>query len=91
MASAMRSASATLLTGPSDPGMTGIPLRFIASRVAALSWNRASTSDGGPMNTRPCSLQTSEKSALSETKPYPGWIACAPESRAADMIAGMLR
>jgi len=49
--------------------MTGIPICFIAARVAALSWNRARTSGGGPMKTRPCSLQTSEKSAFSDKKP----------------------
>ena len=89
MASAMRSASATLRTAPSDPAMTGTPSCFIARRVVALSWKRARTSGGGPMKVSPCSLQTSEKSAFSERKPYPGWIACAPESSAADMIAGM--
>jgi hypothetical protein len=71
--------------------MTGSPMRFIAARVADLSWNRARTSGGGPMKTRPCSLQTSEKSAFSERNPYPGWIACAPLMSAAEMIAGMFR
>src|SRR5256885_11197143 len=37
-------ASATLRTGPSEPGMTGIPARFISARVCALSWkDRKST------------------------------------------------
>ena len=75
MASAMRRASATLRTGPSEPGMTGIPARFISRRVCDLSWKSRRTSGGGPMNTRPWSLQTSAKSAFSERNPYPGWIA----------------
>jgi len=43
-----------------------------ATRVATLSWNCRRTSGGGPMNTSPCSLQTSAKSAFSDRKPYPG-------------------
>lgn len=31
---------------------------------------------GGPMNLSPCLSQSCAKSALSERKPYPGWIAC---------------
>jgi hypothetical protein len=30
---------------------------------------------GGPMNVSPSALQSCAKSALSERKPYPGWIA----------------
>lgn len=31
---------------------------------------------GGPMNLSPSASQSCAKSALSERKPYPGWIAC---------------
>lgn len=30
---------------------------------------------GGPINVRPVSSQSLAKSALSDKKPYPGWIA----------------
>jgi hypothetical protein len=43
------------------------------------------------MNAIPASEQARAKSAFSERKPYPGWMACAPVDRAASMIAGMLR
>jgi hypothetical protein len=36
----------------------------------------------GPMKTSPAAATASAKSAFSDRKPYPGWIACAPLSRA---------
>ena len=45
----------------------------------------------GPMNVMPHFSQTSAKTGFSERKPYPGWIASASVSSAAEMMAFMFR
>ena len=46
---------------------------------------------GGPIQIKPASFTALAKSARSERKPNPGWMACAPVSRAAAIIASALR
>ena len=43
------------------------------------------------MNTMPCSSQSAANAALSARKPYPGWIASAPDSRATSRIRATFR
>jgi hypothetical protein len=43
----------------------------------------------GPMNFIPTRSQISANRAFSARNPYPGWIASAPVSSAAEMIAGI--
>jgi hypothetical protein len=45
----------------------------------------------GPTNTNPLCTTRSAKSAFSERKPQPGWIASASVTSAALMMAGILR
>jgi len=43
------------------------------------------------MNTSPESTHARANAAFSARKPYPGWTASAPLTRAAEMTFGMLR
>ena len=63
----------------------------IACLALTLSPIRRMFSGRGPMNTNPERSTFSAKSAFSDRKPYPGWIASASVTSAALMIAGMLR
>ena len=48
-------------------------------------------SAGGPTNLTPASAQASAKSAFSLRKPYPGWMASAPDLPAASTILSVLK
>ena len=51
----------------------------------------AISSELGPMKAISCSSTIRAKFAFSERKPYPGWIASASVTVAAERMAGMLR
>lgn len=91
MCSASSAAAAASSTTPALPGTNGTPASPANTRAWALSFIRAMDSGGGPTKTIPASVQARAKSALSETKPYPGWMASAPVSRAAESRASVLR
>ena len=76
---------------PSVPGTTGSPAFFIATLAFTLSPSSRIVSALGPMNTKPLCSTRSAKSAFSERKPHPGWMASASVTSAALMMAGMLR
>ena len=61
------------------------------ARALALSPMRAMFCGRGPMNTRPCSSHISANSAFSLKNPYPGWIASAPVTNAAESRLRTLR
>ena len=63
----------------------------MACLALTLSPIRRMVSGRGPMNTKPLFSTRSAKSAFSDRKPYPGWIASASVTSAALMIAGILR
>ena len=67
---------------PVTEAITGIDLVREQIRIAA---------GGGPMKVSPASATASAKSAFSERKPKPGWIAVAPVVCAAAMIASAFR
>lgn len=46
---------------------------------------------GGPIQIRPASMTAWANSAFSERKPYPGWMASAPDSAAALRTLDMSR
>ncbi len=46
---------------------------------------------GGPIQTSPASSQARANAAFSARKPYPGWIASAPLTRAASITRPMSR
>jgi hypothetical protein len=48
-------------------------------------------SGGGPMKTIPASAQARAKGAFSARKPYPGWMASAPDRLAASRIFSTTR
>ncbi len=83
--------SASSPRGPPEPGTQGTPAAFISRMALTLSPIRRITFAGGPMNRKPLDSQRSAKSAFSDRKPYPGWIATASVTSAAAMIAGMFR
>jgi hypothetical protein len=84
-------ALSSLSTGPSLPGRIGTPAFFIARRARALSPSSRMTFGVGPMNLMWQASQTSARYALSDRKPYPGWMASAPVISAALRTAGTLR
>jgi len=84
-------AAATSATTPSLPGTSGTPASPASTLARDLSFIRAMDSGGGPTKMRPASVHARAKSALSETKPYPGCTASAPVSRAAARRASVLR
>ena len=57
----------------------------------SLSPIRRIVSGFGPMKMKPLCSTRSAKSAFSERKPYPGWMATASVTSAALTTAGMLR
>ena len=91
MSPATARASSTVSTAPSEPGTTGTPRSRIVALAATLSPMARMCSGRGPMNVIPCSSTIDAKRAFSERNPYPGWMASAPATSAADMIAGTFR
>ena len=82
-------ASSTSAIVPSLPGTTGRPASRMVRRATALSPIARIMSAAGPMNVKPHEAHTSAKWALSDRNPYPGWIASAPVTSAAEMSRAM--
>ena len=78
-------------SAPSEPGTTGTPALRMASLADTLSPIRRIVAARGPMKTKPELSTRSAKSAFSERKPYPGWMASESVTSAAEMIAGTFR
>ena len=72
-------------------GVPTVPGFFIAFLALTLSPIRRMVSARGPMKTNPLFSTRSAKSAFSDRKPYPGWMASASVTSAALMMAGTLR
>src|SRR6266540_1514221 len=85
--SAIFSASSASASLPRAPGRSGSPAFSIASRAATLFPMSRIISGRGPMNLIPIRVTISANSAFSERKPYPGWIASAPVTSAAERSA----
>ena len=73
------------------PGVTGTLFSIIVLRAVALSPILRIALAVGPMNLILYISQISANSALSDKKPYPGWIASQPAIKAVDIIVGILR
>ncbi len=69
MALATFIASGSLVTGPSEPGTTGMPSRFAVSLAVILSPMMRMCSDVGPMKVIWCSSRISAKRAFSDRNP----------------------
>ncbi len=78
-------------TGSLVPATSGAPARWAMCRAATLSPRSRMACGGGPIHVRPASSTAWANSAFSERKPYPGWIASAPESAAAFSTLAMSR
>jgi hypothetical protein len=91
IASAKWTASSASVTGPSEPGTTGMPAACKALRPAILSPINAICSGAGPMKVKPCSSTMVANSAFSARNPSPGWIASASAIVAAVRMAALLR
>jgi len=91
MSSAIRRASSAEVTAPGEPGTTGMRSACAVFLATTLSPIMAMCSGEGPMKTMPCSSTMAAKSAFSDRKPTPGWMASAPVMVAAERIAGTLR
>ena len=83
--------SRSSVTTPSDPGSWGSPASRIASLARTLLPIIRIMSGRGPIQPKPECWTISANSAFSLRNPYPGWMASAPETSAAERIAGMLR
>jgi hypothetical protein len=68
------------------PGSTGTPAAAISSLAATLDPIASIAAGDGPTKISPAAPHWRAKPAFSERNPYPGWIACAPVTRAASMI-----
>src|ERR1700733_4924133 len=82
----MRAASSWASSGPDSsplPGNSGRALRSARSLARCLSPKLRICSVGGPMNTMPADSHAAAKPEFSLKKPYPGWMAWAPEACAA--------
>ena len=88
---AIFSASSASATGSVVPGTIGTPAACISSRARVLEPIASIALAGGPMKTMPASAQAWAKAAFSARKPYPGWIASAPERAATSRIFSTLR
>ena len=73
------------------PGITARPFSPMTSLSLALSLSCSMLSGVGPMNTRPFFRHRAAKWAFSDRNPYPGWMAWAPETRAAEITRSSLR
>jgi hypothetical protein len=60
-------------------------------RAATLLPSRRIVSGLGPMKMMPFSAQASANSGLSDNRPYPGWIASAPDSFATRITSSIDR
>src|SRR4051812_26311960 len=85
------SASAGDANPPVEPGSKGKPARWMAWRARVFEPTSSIDSGVGPINTIPLSRQARANAARSDKKPYPGWIASAPQRLATSMIFEMFR
>ncbi len=69
----------------------GTPASAILARAAVFDPISAIARAGGPMKTMPARSHASANSLFSERKPYPGWMASAPERLATSRILSMRR
>ncbi len=90
-ASAMRRTSAMSSGSTSVAGITGTPAAMATRRALALSPSIRMVSARGPMKVMPAAVQASTSSGFSDSRPYPGWIASAPDIFATRMISGIDR
>lgn len=74
-----------------EPGTTGTSLSCATRRALALSPIARMFSGRGPIKVMPCSSHFCANSAFSLRKPYPGWIASAPVTSAAERRLRTLR
>ena len=89
---AMRKFSSTSgPSGPSEPDTQGTPAAFMTLMAETLSPIRRMVSARGPTKMKPLFSTRSAKSAFSDRKPYPGWIATESVTSAALMMAGMFK
>ena len=73
-------------SGSVQVGSIGTPESASSDLASIFEPITAITFAGGPTQVSPASVTAAAKSAFSERKPYPGWIASAPVLRAAAMI-----
>ena len=73
------------------PATRGAPTRSAILRAETLSPNALIAAGGGPIQINPAPIVASAKSAFSERKPYPGWIASALTFFAISIIFLLLR
>ena len=76
---------------PMKPGTVLTPASAAIFLDSILSPMAAMALGGGPMKASPAASSASTKSAFSDRKPKPGWIAWAPVSLAAWMIRSARR
>ncbi len=67
-------------------GRVGTPAARIISFEPIFEPMASMAAAGGPTQTKPAPVTTREKSPDSDRKPYPGWMASAPEREAASRI-----
>jgi hypothetical protein len=79
------------LTGSAVPGTRGAPALVAMWRAVTLSPRSRMDCGEGPIHVRFASSTAWANSAFSERKPYPGWIASAPDFAAASRIFAMSR
>ena len=86
-------ASSRALAGSTAPvpGVTGTPFLAASWRAASLEPSARIADAGGPMNLSPAASQASGNAGFSARKPYPGWIASAPQSCAVWTILSSCR
>ena len=73
------------------PGTIGTPAAFISSRAFVFEPIASIAFAGGPMKTTPAFSHAFAKGAFSARKPYPGWIASAPDCLATSRIFSVFR
>ena len=91
MSRAAASAAAASATGVVVPRDTGTPAAETRLRARILSPMASMASGDGPTQASPAPRTRAAKDASSARNPYPGWTACAPETRAASRTASTLR
>jgi hypothetical protein len=78
-------------TGSFVPGTSGAPALVAMCRAATLSPRSMIDWGEGPIQIRPASMTACANSAFSDRKPYPGWMASAPDCLAAFRILSITR
>ena len=76
------STSARAVTGSERPGTGSTPHACATLRALILSPRASMTPGAGPIHAIPVFSMARANSGFSERKPYPGWMASAPDSTA---------